>query len=148
MKRTFIAALLAGAALSAQAEQKLRVIDLGGPNSPTQSVQPVNTVSVATAAEAADFMSRLDSAVERGNDQILSGQIDPVQRRKQAQALAALQAEGEKFGVLFTPFHKCNEAAISAASTWQGLIGGNARQFENGFNDYEKDREACLQAAG
>lgn len=147
MKRTFIAALLACVALSAQAEEKLRIIDLSSPDSSTKRTQPIKTTASATASEARDFMARLDATVDRGNDQIRSGQVDPVQRRKQAQALAALQIEGEKFGVLFTPFHKCNEAAISAASTWQGLIGGNTRQFENGFNDYEEDREACLQEA-
>lgn len=145
MKRTFIAVFLACAALSSQAAEKLRVIDLGSPDTDTKSAQPA-LKSSATAAEAKDFMARLNATVERGNAQILSGQIDPIKRRKQAQALAALQSEGEKFGVLFTPFHKCNEAAISANSSWQGLIGNNARQFENGIDSYEIERKACLQA--
>ena len=146
MKRIFILGLLASTTLSAHSEEKLRVIDLSDESSP-KSVQPAKIASTATAREASDFMTRLDATVEMGNAQIRSGQIDAIQRRKQAQALAVLQAEGEKFGVLFTPFHKCNEAAISAASSWQGLIGNNRRQFENGLNDYDKDREACLQAA-
>lgn len=122
MKRTLFAALLAGVALCSQAaEPKKR--------------------------EAKDFITRLDAAVERGNAQILSGKIDPVARRKQAQDLTALQNEGEKFGVLFTPFHKCNEASISASSAWQGLLGGNKRQFDNGIDSYEKEHQACLDAA-
>lgn len=145
MKRIFIAALLTGAALSSQAGEKLRIIDLSEPNT-TQSAQPKPAAS-ATAKEAKDFITRLHAAVERGNAQILSGKIDPVQRRKQAQDLAALQNEGEKFGVLFTPFHKCNEAAISAASSWQGLIGNNSRQFDNGMDSYDSERQACLEAA-
>lgn len=121
MKRIFIAALLASASLSSQAAD------------PTKS-------------EARDFIARLDAAVERGNAQIRSGKADPVERRKQAQDLAALENEGGKFGVLFTPFHKCNEASISAASSWQGLIGLNNRQFENGMDSYDKERQECLEA--
>ena len=121
MKRIFIAALLASASLSSQAAD------------PTKS-------------EARDFIARLDAAVERGNAQIRSGKADPVERRKQAQDLAALENEGGKFGVLFTPFHKCNEASISAASSWQGLIGLNNRQFENGMDSYDKERHECLEA--
>lgn len=121
MKRTLFAALLAGVALSSQAAEP-------------------------TKREAKDFITRLDAAVERGNAQILSGKIDPAARRKQAQDLNALQNEGEKFGVLFTPFHKCNEASISAGSSWQGLLGNNKQQFDNGIESYEKERQACLDA--
>jgi len=121
MKRTLFAALLAGVALSSQAAEP-------------------------TKREAKDFITRLDAAVERGNTQILSGKIDPVARRKQAQDLTALQNEGEKFGVLFTPFHKCNEASISASSSWQGLLGNNKQQFDNGIDSYEKEHQACLDA--
>lgn len=146
MKRIFITALLTGAALSSQAAEKLRIIDLSEPTSTSQTTQPMPKAS-ATASDAKDFIARLDAAVERGNAQIRSGNIDPVKRRKQAQDLAALQTEGEKFGVLFTPFHKCNNAAISAASSWQGLIGNNASQFENGMDSYDNERQACLDAA-
>jgi hypothetical protein len=121
MKRTLFAALIAGVSLSSQAAEP-------------------------TKREAKDFITRLDATVERGNAQILSGKIDPVARRKHAQDLAALQNEGEKFGVLFTPFHKCNEASISAASSWQGLLGGNKQQFDNGIESYDKERQACLDA--
>lgn len=146
MKRIFIGALLAGAALSSQAGEKLRIIDLSEPTTTAQSTQPKPPTS-ATASDAKDFIARLGAAVERGNAQIRSGKIDPVLRRKQAQDLAALQSEGEKFGVLFTPFHKCNEAAISAATSWQGLIGNNARQFENSMDSYDNERQDCLDAA-
>ena len=121
MKRTLFAALLAGVALSSQAAEP-------------------------TKREAKDFITRLDAAVERGNAQILSEKVDPVARRKQAQDLTALQNEGTKFGVLFTPFHSCNEASISASSSWQGLIGLNKRQFDNGVDSYEKERQECLDA--
>ena len=100
MKRTLFAALLAGVALSSQAAEP-------------------------TKREAKDFITRLDAAVERGNAQILSEKIDPVARRNQAKDLLALQDEGQKFGVLFTPFHSCNKASVSASSSWQGLIGLN-----------------------
>jgi hypothetical protein len=146
MKRTLIAALLAGAALSAHAEEKLKIIDLSDANSSKPS-QAAKVTATATASEAKDFIARLNAAVEKGHSQVRSGKIDSVQLRKQAQSLAALQTEGEKFGVLFTPFHKCNEAAISASSSWQGLIGNNQSQFENGFNSYNKERDACIQAA-
>jgi len=146
MKRIFIAALLTGVTLSSQAAEKLRVIDLSEPNASTQSAQPAPKAS-ATAGDAKDFIVRLDAVVERGYAQIRSGKVDPVQRRKQAQDLTAPQNEGEKFGVLFTPYHKCNEAGISAASSWQGLIFNNARQFENGMDSYDKERQACVDAA-
>lgn len=145
MKRIFIAAMLAGAALSSQAAERLRVIDLSASDT-TQSAQAKPTAS-ASKSDAKDFITRLDAAVERGNTQIRSGKVDPIERRKQAQALAALEDEGGKFGVLFTPFHKCNEASISASSSWQGLIGNNAQQFENGIDSYDKERQACLEAA-
>ena len=144
MKRIFIAALLTGIAMNCMAAEKLRIIDLsdsdGAPGTPRE-----NGAS-PTRSEAKDFITRLDAAVERGNAQVLSGQIDPVTRRQQARDLAALQNEGEKFGVLFTPFHTCNEASISASSSWQGLLGGNSQQFENGINSYETERQACLDA--
>lgn len=144
MKRIFIATLLAASALNCSAAEKLRVIDLsesGGAQSTPEKKEASPTIS-----EARDFITRLDAAVERGNAQVISGKIDPVARRKQAQDLAALQNEGEKFGVLFTPFHKCNEASISAASSWQGLLSNNSQQFENGINSYDKERQACLDA--
>jgi len=121
MKRTLFAALLAGVALTSHAAE-------------------------SSKREAKDFITRLDAAVERGNAQILSGKIDPVARRKQAQDLTGLQNEGEKFGVLFTPFHMCNEASISAASSWQGLLSNNKQQFDNGIDSYEKERQECLDA--
>lgn len=144
MKRIFIAALLAGAALNCAAAEKLRIIDLSEPGT-TQNTPP-KQATTPTSKEAKDFITRLDAAVARGNAQILSGKIDPVARRKQAKDLTALQNEGEKFGVLFTPFHKCNEASISASSSWQGLLGGNSQQFKNGVDSYDKERQACLDA--
>ncbi len=146
MKRIFFAVLLTGVAFFSQAAEKLRVIDLSEPTAATQNAQPAPKTS-ATAPDAKDFIARLEAAVERGNAQIRSGKIDPVKRRKQAQDLAALQNEAEKFGVLFTPFHKCNDAAISAASSWQGLLGNNASQFENGLDSYDNERQACIEAA-
>src|SRR5450830_204995 len=125
MKRMFTATLLACAALNCTAAEKLRIIDLSEPDAAQNTQQ-----KQAASSEAKDFIARLEAAVERGNAQILSGKVDPVARRKQAQDLAALQSEGEKFGVLFTPFHKCNEASISAASAWQGLLGSNKQQFD------------------
>lgn len=144
MKRIFIATLLVGAALNCTAAEKLRIIDLSEPG--TAQSAPLKQAASPTSSEAKDFITRLDAAVERGNAQILSGKVDPVARRKQAQDLATLQSEGEKFGVLFTPFHKCNEASISAASAWQGLLGSNKRQFDNGIDSYEKEHQACLDA--
>jgi hypothetical protein len=146
MKRIFFAFLLTSTAFSSQAVEKLQVIDLSEPTATTQSSLPAPKTS-ATARDAKDFIARLEAAVERGNAQIRSGKIDPIKRRKQAQDLAALQNEAEKFGVLFTPFHKCNDAAISAASSWQGLLGNNARQFENGLDSYDNERQACIEAA-
>ncbi len=145
MKRTFIVALLACAALTSQAEEKLQIIELGAPDGGRRTALPPTT-STATADEAKDFIKRLDATVERGSAQIRREQVNAIERRKQAQDLAALKNEGEKFGVLFTPFHKCNEAAINAASSWQGLIFNDIRQFENGLNGYEDGRKECLQA--
>ncbi|WP_433735535.1 hypothetical protein [Pseudomonas putida] len=39
---------------------------------------------------------------------------DPVQIGVLAIELASLEVEGKTFGVLFTPFHQCHEAAVSA----------------------------------
>jgi len=146
MKRIFMAVLLVCAALPIHADEKLKIIDLSD-GTGTKATQPPKVTSAATASEAKDFIARLEKAMETGFNQVRSGQVDAVQLRKQAQSLAALQVEGEKFGVLFTSFHKCNEASISASSSWQGLIGGNQSQFENGYNSYNKERQACIEAA-
>lgn len=149
MKRTYIAALLISAALPAFAQEKLRIIDLGEPEpATTQAIsEPAPSAATPTAGQARAFIERLNATVDRGMEQLRNPQIDPVQRRRQAQALAALQDEAQRFGVLFTPFHKCNEAAIDAASSWQGLIGNNAKQFDSAYDNYQKSEAECREAA-
>lgn len=149
MKRTYIAVLLACAVLPALAQEKLRIIDLGEPEPPaTQAPSaPAQPAAVPTSEQARGFIERLNATVDRGMEQLRDPKIDPVQRRRQAQALAALQDEAQRFGVLFTPFHKCNEAAIDAASSWQGLIGNNAKQFDSAYDSYLKSEAECREAA-
>lgn len=152
MKRTFIAALLAVAALSANAEQKLRVIELGNPNATEEDRQKGQAELAARkeadkipTAEAKDFMERLSNSVYRATSQ-LDEPADAVQRRIQAREFDALHTEGAKFGFVFTRFHSCNEAATSANTWWQGLIANNERQFKSGYQDYERTLKECQQA--
>ncbi|WP_339385062.1 hypothetical protein [Pseudomonas sp. MF6747] len=149
MKRICLAGLLACAALPAIGEEKLRIIDLGEPDPTTNQItsEPKPPATAPTARQALAFIERLRSTVEKGMEQLRSPQADPTLKRRQAQALAALEDEAQRFGVLFTPFHKCNEAAIDAASAWQGLIANDAKRFDNAFDSYAKAETECREAA-
>jgi hypothetical protein len=149
MKRICLVGLLAWAALPAIGQEKLRIIDLGEPDPTTSQApsEPSPTAPTPTAGQALAFIERLSATVEKGMEQLSNPQADPNQRRRQAQALAALEDEAQRFGVLFTPFHKCNEAAIDAASAWQGLIANDAKRFDSAFDSYAKAETECREAA-
>ncbi|HEF4759616.1 TPA: hypothetical protein SAN82_002038 [Pseudomonas putida] len=155
MKQTLLATLLCITAFSATAQEAPKVIDPSNRHTTKEDlkvgqtlIEAQNAAARIPASEAQDFIKRLDATVKRGLTQLDNKQADPIQIRELAIDLAALEAEGKKFGVLFTPFHKCNEAAASAASSWQGLMFNDALQFENGFMEYEAAGAACERAAG
>lgn len=149
MKRICLAGLLACAALPAIGQEKLRIIDLGEPDPTADQItsEPIPPATAPTARQALAFIERLSSTLEKGMEQLRSPQADPTLKRRQAQALGALEDEAQRFGVLFTPFHKCNEAAIDAASAWQGLIANDAKRFDNAFDSYTKAETECREAA-
>ncbi|NUU36120.1 hypothetical protein [Pseudomonas sp. C2B4] len=155
MKQTLLATLLCITAFSAGAQETLKDVDLSNRHTTMEDlkagqalIDAQNAASRIPASEAREFIKRLDATVKRGLTQLDNKQADPVQIRELAIDLSSLEAEGKKFGVLFTPFHKCNEAAVSAASSWQGLMFNDALQFENGFIEYEAAGAACERAAG
>ena len=70
-----------------------------------------------------------------------------VQIRNQAIALNKLQDEGDRFGPIFSPFHTCNSAGISAARSWQGVVSGDTNQFVENHKAYLQAAMECIQAA-
>lgn len=156
MKRMLAFALLALSVLSAQAEQKLKVIDLT-PDSPPTAEQLERAKQYQAEQEAAakippkeakEFMMRLVSTVDQGLELAQSGKINAVQLRNQAIALNKLQDEGARFGGLFAPFNECNKASIGAAMSWQSLIARDVEKFTQYHSNYQDSVIACLKAAG
>ncbi|QNH77111.1 hypothetical protein GGD92_02155 [Pseudomonas protegens] len=156
MKRIFGLTLCLLAASMAQAEQKLRVIDLGDdvPVSAEAAERGRQAIAAQEAAkkikpeEARDFLKRLNKAVEHGQNLAKSGTMDSKQAREQAIALNKLQDESDRFGSLFAPFAKCRSAAIDAASSWQGMIFKDARQYSEDNTSYQANAKECAKAAG
>ncbi|WP_024674065.1 hypothetical protein [Pseudomonas syringae] len=146
--------LLVLAAGSAQAEKKLEVIDLAPDNVSAEDkaagqrhTNAQDAAAKIPPAEAMDFIIRLNSAVADGHTLAKSGTMNGTQSRNQAIALNKLQDEGAKFGTLFTPFAKCNNAAIDAATSWQGLIGNNQKLFVESRQSYLQASLECIKAA-
>ncbi|NAN55282.1 hypothetical protein EX349_29250 [Pseudomonas protegens] len=156
MKRIFGLTLCLLAASMAQAEQKLRVIDLSddAPVSAEAAERGKKYMADQEVAakikpeEAREFLKRLNKTVERGQNLALSGTMDGKQAREQAIALNKLQDESERFGALFAPFAKCRSAAIDAASSWQGMIFKDARRYSESNTSYQANAKECAQAAG
>ena len=156
MKRIFGLTLCLLAASMAQAEQKLRVIDLGddAPVSAEAAERGRQAIAAQEAAkriepeEARDFLKRLNETVDRGQTLALSGSMDDKQARDQAIALKKLMDESERFGSLFAPFAKCRSAAIDATTSWQGMILHNARQYSVNHTSYQAAAKECAKAAG
>ncbi|SCZ75911.1 MULTISPECIES: hypothetical protein [unclassified Pseudomonas] len=156
MKRIFGLTLCLLATSMAQAEQKLRVIDLGddAPVSAEAAERGRQAIAAQEAAkkikpeEARDFLKRLNKTVEHGQTLALSGAMDGKQAREQAIALKKLMDESDRFGSLFAPFAKCRSAAIDANTSWQGMISQNVRQYSEGNTSYQANAKECAQAAG
>ena len=156
MKRIFGLSLCLLAASMAQAEQKLRVIDLGGdePVSAEAAERGRQAIAAQEAAkkikpeEARDFLKRLNKTVDKGQTLARSGTMNGKQARDQAIALNKLMDEADRFGTLFAPFAKCRSAAIDAASSWQGMISQDAREYSNNHMSYLSAAKECAQAAG
>lgn len=154
MKRTIGIILLVLAAGSVQAEKKVEVIDLAPENVSAEDKAAGQRYQAAqdaaakiTPAEAMDFIARLNSTVDDGHALAKSGTMNGTQSRNQAIALNKLQDEGAKFGTLLTPFAKCNNAAIDAATSWQGLIGNNEKLFVEYHQSYLQASLECIKAA-
>lgn len=152
MKRIFVIGVCAVLMASSYAKE-LEVIDLGGESTPEQQEKGRQFMAAQDAAakipavDARSFIRRLDSSVEKSLLQAQSGTMDAVKVRNQAIHLAALQKEGDKFGVLFAPFAKCRQAAVDAAMAWQGLIGRDEKQFVEYHKSYQGASAACHAAA-
>ncbi|KPB84455.1 Uncharacterized protein AC504_1995 [Pseudomonas syringae pv. maculicola] len=146
--------LLVLAAGTVQAEKKLEVIDLAPENVSAEDKAAgqryqagQGAAAKITPAEAMDFIVRLNSTVEEGHALAKSGTMNGTQSRNQAIALNKLQDEGAKFGTLFAPLAKCNNAAIDAATSWQGLIGKNEKLFVDSHQAYLQASLECIRAA-
>jgi hypothetical protein len=155
VKRIFGLALCLTAVSTAQAEPKLRLIELSDdrPLSAEDADHSKHFMAVQEAAqkikpeEARDFLKRLNETVEQGQTMAASSTMDSKQARNHAIALGKLKNEGEHFGVMLAPFAKCNSAAINAASSWQGLIFNNEQQYSNGHTSYQAAAKECAKAA-
>ena len=135
--------LIAGSAIAAE---KLRIIDLSD-DAPASNTKPNELLkSQAKPAEAADFLKRLEAKTEAGIERSQTGEMTAIEARNQAIALNTLMNESDRFGAVFTPFHKCREAAIDAATSWQGFIGSNEKQFVGYYKSYLAGAEECKKA--
>ncbi|EKT4569584.1 hypothetical protein QEM43_005345 [Pseudomonas putida] len=155
MKRMFGVFFCLGLALTANAEQKLRVIDLGSdePVSPEAAEQWRKHTEAQEAAakitpdEAMQFMQRLSETVDHGHAQAKTGAMDGKAIRNQAIALSKLQEEGSRYRVLFARFNSCGVASSDADLSWQGLIHNNTAQFVEYHQKYVVAATECIQAA-
>ncbi|MCY7264382.1 hypothetical protein [Pseudomonas protegens] len=156
MKKIFGLTLCLLSASMAQAEQKLRVIDLSddAPVSAEAAERGRQAIAAQEAAkkikpkEARDFLKRLNKTVEKGQTMAASGIMDDEQARDQAIALKKLRDEADRFGTLFAPFAKCRLAALNAESSWQGMISQDAREYSNDHMSYLSAAKECAKAAG
>lgn len=155
MKRTIGAVFCLWLTLTANAEEKLRVIDLapGGPVSAEAAergrkyVEAQEAAAKITPDEAMEFMRRLNQAVDNGHAQAKTGAMDGKAIRNQAIVLNKLQDEGSRFRVLFAPFKSCGDASSDAAFSWQGLVGGNQEQLVEYHQKYIAAAMECIQTA-
>ena len=131
---------------SAAAAEKLRIIDLSDGSDSAGAIAKETEKSQAQPAEAAVFLKRLSITTEAGIKKSQTGNMSAVEIRNQAIALNTLMNESDRFGSVFTPFHKCREAAIDAATSWQGFIGNNEAQFVDNYNSYLSGVDECSEA--
>ena len=155
MKRMFGTAFCLVLAVAANAEDKLRVIDLS-PDAPASAeavergrkqIEAQNAAARLTPDEAMQFMQRLSETVDSGHAQAKTGTMDGKAIRNQAIALNKLQDEGSRFRVMFAPFKSCGDASSDAALSWQGLIGSNQEQFVEYHQKYIAAAMECIQTA-
>ncbi len=155
MKRMFGVLFCLGLALTANAEEKLRVIDLA-PDAPASAeaaergrryTEAQEAAAKITPDEAMQFMQRLSETVDQGHAQAKSGAMDGRAIRNQAIALNNLENEGERYRVMFARFKSCGDASSNAAFSWQGLIGSNTAQLVEYHQKYIAAASECVQAA-
>lgn len=154
MKRMFGAVFCLGLALAANAEEKLRVIDLS-PDAPVSAeavergrkqIEAQEAAAKITPDEALQFIQRLKETMDNAQEQIKAGAMDGKAQREHAIALNKLHEEGGRFGGLFAPFKSCGDASSDAALSWQGLIGSNEDQYVEYFQKYVAASAECIQA--
>ncbi|MCO7537507.1 hypothetical protein NJH24_22350 [Pseudomonas asiatica] len=155
MKRKFGVFFCLWLALTANAEEKLRVIDLGS-DEPVSAeaaergrkyTEAQEAAAKITPDEAMQFMQRLSETVDKGHAQAKTGAMDGKAIRNQAIALNNLQEEGARYRVMFARFKSCGDASSDAAFSWQGLIGSNTAQFVEYHQKYIAAATECIQAA-
>jgi len=155
MKRTFGAIFCLGLALIANAEEKLRVIDLA-PDAPVSAeaaergrkyLEAQEAAAKITPDEAMQFMQRLRETMDSGHEQIRAGAMDGKAIRNHSIALNKLEEEGVRFGGPFAPFQSCGTASTDAALSWRGLVTSNQAQFVEYFQKYIAASNECIQAA-
>ena len=154
MKRTLLIALLALTSLSVAAEQKLKILELDDAPVSEEYAEKGRAFSAAQdkaskvpAPEAKDFITKLNHSVTVAMSQLQNKQMDKTKARDQIIELRKFEKDGKRFGVMTTPFHKCNEAAINAATSWEGLINNNLDQFQHGYMEYLQAGAKCEEAA-
>lgn len=155
MKRMFGTVFCLVLAVTANAEEKLRVIDLA-PDAPIsaeaaergrQYVEAQEAAAKITPDEALEFVHRLRKAMNATQEQIEAGAMDEKAQREHAIALNKLHEEGGRFGGPFAPFKSCGNASSDAAMSWQGLIRHNEDQYVEYFQKYLAAADECIQAA-
>lgn len=155
MKRIFGTVFCFALAVTANAEDKLRVIDLA-PDAPVSAeaaergrkyVEAQEAAAKITPDEALQFMQRLKETMDDGQEQIRAGTMDGKALREKAIALNKLHDEGGRFGGPFAPFKSCGDASNDAAFSWRGLIGNNEDQYVEYYQKYIAAATECIQAA-
>lgn len=155
MKRMFGAVFCLGLTLAANADEKLRVIDLA-PDAPVSAeaaergrkyMEAQEAAAKITPDEAMQFMQRLSETMDAGHEQIRAGAMDGKAIRMHSIALNKLQEEGARFRVPFAPFKSCGDASSDAALSWQGLVGNSQNQFVEYYQKYIAASKECIQAA-
>ncbi|GLO23538.1 hypothetical protein [Pseudomonas putida] len=155
MKRMLGVIFCLGLALVANAEPKLKVIDLGS-EAPVSAeaaergrkyIEAQEAAARITPDEALEFISRLKAVMEEGHELTISGGMDAKAQRNHAIALNKLSDEGDRFGGPLAQFKSCGDAASDAAFSWQGMIGRNQDQFGEYFTKYVAASNECVQAA-
>lgn len=150
MVKRIIGTVLLLSAFCAHADNQMPVSQTGSTAYVTHRADTAalqGTYTPGSAAHAKDFLQRLNATVKRGHALAQSGNMDVVQQSEHTLALNKLKEESETFSALAHPFSECNDAALDAMASWQGLIKKNDESFTNNHMGYVGSANECLKAA-